>query len=346
MAGRIPPPKDFSDWVKTILSFKAHWSFSEYAESWLRGARMLIASGTTTAIDIEAVPELPPETWHATPLRLLSCYELTGVKSQRAPDALLQEALDWRANLPKVSGKESGLSPHALYSTTPDMMRQAALLAREQNLFVTTHLSESESEFLMFTDARGPFYDWLKGQRNMGDCGHASPVKLVHEYGLLGPNFLGVHVNYLAPGDADLLARSGASVVHCPRSHDYFQHATFPFEQLTKAGVNVCLGTDSLASSRKTNGREPELNLWDEMRHFAHQHPSAPPKEIMRMTTIRSARAIGKAGELGALAPDHHADCIAVAYSGPVSEARLYEELLYTGTVREVFIAAEQVRTP
>ena len=56
MAGKIPPPRDFPDWVKTILSFKSHWSFSEYAESWLRRARMLLHSGTTTVADIEAVP--------------------------------------------------------------------------------------------------------------------------------------------------------------------------------------------------------------------------------------------------------------------------------------------------
>src|SRR5687768_12532308 len=107
MAGKIPPPREFPDWVKTILSFKAHWSFSEYAESWLRGAGMLLNTGTTTVADIEAVPELPAETWHATPLRLVSFFELTGVKSQRAPDELLNEALAWRANLPDLPGKES-----------------------------------------------------------------------------------------------------------------------------------------------------------------------------------------------------------------------------------------------
>jgi cytosine/adenosine deaminase-related metal-dependent hydrolase len=346
MSGKIPPPRDFSDWVKTILSFKSHWSFSEYAESWLRGARMLLNTGTTTVADVEAVPELPPETWTATPLRLFSFYELTGVKSQRLAEELLQEALDWRAQLPQLPGKESGLSPHALYSSNPDLMRQAATLARDQNILLTTHLAESESEFQMFADASGPFYDWLKGQRNMADCRKRSPIQLAHEYGLLQPNLLAVHVNYLAPADAELLARAGASVVHCPRSHDYFQHAPFRYEELAKAGVNICLGTDSLASSRKSGAEEPELNLWDEMRLFACRHPTVAPREIFRMVTTHSARALRKQDVLGALAPNFHADCVAVTYSGPVNATRLYEELLYTGTVREVFIAAEQVRTP
>ncbi|HEX7862030.1 MAG TPA: amidohydrolase family protein [Verrucomicrobiae bacterium] len=346
MAGKIPPPRDFPDWVKTILSFKAHWSFSEYAESWLRGARMLLNSGTTTVADIEAVPELPSETWNATPLRIVSFYEMTGVKSQRAPRELLNEALAWRENLPKLPGKEAALSPHALYSTSPELIREAAALAREENLLISTHLSESESEFRMFMDAAGPFFDWLKGQRSMADCRKRSPVQLAHEYGILQPNFIAIHANYLAPGDADLLARSRSSVVHCPRSHDYFQHAPFRYEELTKAGVNVCLGTDSLASSRKTNGHEPELSLRDEMRLFAKNFPTIAPKEIFRLVTTNPAAALHKQHELGALAPDFHADYFALTYSGLVSEARIFEDLLYTGDVREVFIAAEQVRTP
>ena len=346
MAGQIPPPKYFPDWVKTILSFKAHWSFSEYAESWLRGARMLLDSGTTTVADIEAVPELPPETWHSTPLRLISFYELTGVKSQRAPNDLLKEASDWITQLPQLPGKEPALSPHALYSTTPELIRKAASYAVEQNLPITTHLAESEDEFRMFTDGSGPFYDWLKGQRNMADCGKGSPVKLAHEYGLLQPGFIAVHVNYLALEDAELLGTTRSSVVHCPRSHDYFQHAPFPFDELRNAGVNICLGTDSLASSRKDGANNPELNMWHELRLFSRKHPAVSPRDIFHMATTNAALALGKANEIGALAPGHFADCFAAPYSGPISEARIYEELLYTATVREVFIGGEQVRTP
>ena len=50
--------------------------------------------------------------------------------------------------------------------------------------------------------------------------------------------------------------------------------------------------------------------------------------------------------ELGALAPGYFADFLATPYTGPASEPRIYEELLYTATVREVFIGGEQVRTP
>ena len=68
MAGELPPPKSFTDWIKLITWAKAVWTYSEFAQSWLNGARMLLRNGTTTVADFENVPELLPETWSATPL--------------------------------------------------------------------------------------------------------------------------------------------------------------------------------------------------------------------------------------------------------------------------------------
>jgi len=348
MAGQIPAPRHFPDWVKTILSFKAHWSFSEFAESWLKGAKMLLESGTTMVADIESAPELLAEVWPATPLRMISLLELTNVKSRMPPAQVLAEAREWMAKAreclaeaPMLERKETGLSPHALYSTTPELIGASAAAARENGWLLSAHLSESESEFQMFRDAAGPFYDWLKGQRSTADCGAGSPVQIADERGLLGPNLIAAHVNYLAPGDAERIARSGASVAHCPRSHEYFGHDPFPFEALRTAGVNVCLGTDSLASTVKANGKNPELDLRAEMRVFAKAHPGVAPREIWAMATTQAARALGKRGQIGALQAGAHADAVAFHYAGPAREARLCEEILHHGTVREVFIAGE-----
>lgn len=341
MAGKIPPPRHFPDWVKTILSFKAHWSFSEFAESWLSGARMLIDSGTTTVADIESAPELLPQVWPSTPLRVISFLEMTGVKSQRAADEILAETLSTLETLPKIASKSAALSPHALYSTTPELIRKCAAVAAERDLLLSTHLAESESEFQMFRDARGPFYDWLKGQRKMEDCRGLSPVQLAHEYRLLSSRMIAVHVNYLAPGDELLLARSGASVVHCPRSHEYFGHDPFPYDQLVKAGVNICLGTDSLASSRKVRGANPELNLWEEMQIFARSHPGLSPKTVFSMVTANAARALDRSEELGEVKKGGAADFITLFHTGPIREQKILEALLHTAKVREVFIAGE-----
>src|SRR5207247_2814980 len=133
-------------------------------------------------------------------------------------------------------------------------------------------------------------------------------------------NLLAIHANDLGPGDAALLGRRGVSVVHCPRSHAFFQHRPFPFEELAREKVNICLGTDSLASVAKVRGQPLELNLFAEMQSFAAAHPDVPPEEIVRMVTLHGARALGWEGQIGELAEDVRADIIAVPFSGKPAE--------------------------
>jgi len=228
LAGEIAPTKLFTDWIKTITTAKAGKIYADFAQSWVRGARMLLRTGTTTVADIEAVPELLPEIRQATPLRVFSFLEMTGVKSRREPRLILDEAVRKIESLPAPAGG-AGLSPHAPYSTVPELLRLSAAVAREKGWRLTTHVAESAEEFEMFTHARGPMFDWLKrNERDMTDCGLGSPVQHLERNGCLADNLIAVHVNYLASGDAALLAQRGVSVVHCPRSHAFFQHRRFP----------------------------------------------------------------------------------------------------------------------
>ena len=154
----------------------------------------------------------------------------------------------------------------------------------------------------MFTSAKGQMFDWLQHSgRDMSDCGLGSPVEHLERCGLLGPDTLAVHVNYLNRTDVGLLARSGASVVHCPRSHAYFRHDTLPLRRLKKGGVKLCLGTDSLASVCQIRRQKPELNMFEEMRSLAELEPSFSPRQILRLATVKAARALRLEGQVGQL---------------------------------------------
>lgn len=320
MAGQLPPPDAFTDWLKLITSSKGGWLYSDFAESWLAGAKMLLHTGTTSVGDVEMVPELLPEVWSATPLRVFSFLELTGVKSRRPPVEIMREALEKITSLPPGRCR-AGLSPHAPYSTTPELLRLAAESARDRNLRVVTHLAESAVEFEMFTHGRGAMHDWLAcGGRDMSDCGLGSPVQHLESHGALGEHLLAIHVNYLAPGDARLLAQRNVNVIHCPRSHAYFQHARFPLEELAAAGVNISLGTDSLASVYKPRKEPVELSLFDEMREMAAAHPALPTETILQMATVNGARALGMKRHIGELSPHAHADLIAIPFAGKISD--------------------------
>jgi cytosine/adenosine deaminase-related metal-dependent hydrolase len=321
LAGEIAPTKSFTDWIKVITTAKSGKIYADFAQSWVRGAQMLLRTGTTTVADIEAVPELLPDIRQATPLRVISFLEMTGVRSRRLPRQILDEAAGKIESLP-VSRGAAGLSPHAPYSTIPELLRLSALVAREKGWRLAVHVSESAEEFEMFMRGRGEMFDWLKrNERDMADCGLGSPVQHLERNGCLADNLLAVHVNYLASGDAALLGQRGASVAHCPRSHSFFNHQRFPREALAGASVNLCLGTDSLASVARVRGQAPELNLFAEMQSFAAAHPDVPPGNILQMATVNGARALGMRGRIGELAADACADIIAIPFQGTIKEA-------------------------
>jgi cytosine/adenosine deaminase-related metal-dependent hydrolase len=272
------------------------------------------------------VPELLPEVWTATPLRVISLLEMTGVKSRRDPRAILRDTIERIESLPRERSSAS-LAPHALYSTTPELVRLSAEAARLRQWPLSIHVAESDQEFEMFKRARGVMFDWLRrNERDTSDCGLGSPIQQLHRCGALENYLLAVHVNYLGPKDATLLKRRQVSVVHCPRSHSYFQHAKFPFAKLAQAGVNICLGTDSLATVVKTRKQNVELDMFAEMRAFAAAHPRVPAKSILRMATLNGARALGRAGQFGEISRGALADLIAVPFDGKI--ATIHETML------------------
>ena len=319
MAGQFAPPRHFTDWLKLLTTSKSQWKLADYAESWRNGAAMLVRTGTTTVGDIEAVPQLLPEALDSTPLRVFSFLEMIGLTTRRPPETILQEAVEKIISLKKSRGL-AGLSPHAPYTTLPELLRLSAETGHHHRWRLCTHVAESALEFEMFVHARGEMFEWLKRSgRDVSDCGLGSPVKHLARHGILGPNLLAVHVNYLARGDALLLGKRKVNVVHCPRSHAYFKHSHFPLARLIRAGANVCLGTDSLASVHASRRHPPELSMFEEMRALAAREPKLSPRIILRMATLNGARALGLERKIGELSKASFADLIAIPYTGKPS---------------------------
>jgi len=108
--------------------------------------------------------------------------------------------------------------------------------------------------------------------------------------------------------------------------------------------VNVCLGTDSLATVRKIGRTKPELDMFAEMRELAHKDSSASPSEILRMATVNSARALGLAGKVGELTPNALADLIVI----PAGKAKTPEQavIAHAGPVRASMIEGRWIIPP
>ncbi len=344
LAGQLAPPRTFPDWIKAILAAKGAWSNEDFTRSWLAGAAQLLASGTTTVANTESLSVGLAERRAATPLRVFSFRELTGVRNRRPAGEIVGEGEQLLDSLPPAPGGH-GLSPHAPYSTVPELLRAAAAVSQRRHWWVSTHVAESEAEFEMFMYRRGPMFDWLQRDRDTDDCGLGSPIQHLAKHGLISPRFLAVHANYLWHGDAPLLAARGASVVHCPQSHAYFGHRRFPREELESAGVNLCLGTDSLASTRTRKGQSISLSMFDEMQAFQSRDDGTKAETILARATVNSARALGLQGQAGELCVDGWADLIAIP--GSPAPAAVNDAIInHVGPVQASMIAGRWIIPP
>ena len=129
-----------------------------------------------------------------------------------------------------------------------------------------------------------------------------------------------IHLNELGGSDFELLQKlaNRSSIVHCPRSHEYFGHSSFQFEKLRELGFNICLGSDSLASN-------DNLSLFAELRAFQKEFPNISAKGILEMVTTNPARALRQENLLGKTRRDSVADLVAL----PITKSNpIFEEII------------------
>ena len=303
--GAISPGHSFTEWIKNINALRRSFGPSEFIESIAEGFQLLEASGVTTVANIESLPELLP-LLPVPPLRTWWFLELIDVRQRMNGDETLYGALRFFEEHPEWLGG-FGLSPHAPYTASVDLYRLARACGDKHGMLSTTHIAESVEEHEMFTNAQGPLYDFLAEMgRDNSDCGQGSALSHLVEHGVIGPSWIIAHLNYLQDYDYELISGTGVSVVHCPKCHAYFAHAKFPLRELRERGVNICLGTDSLASNNA-------LDMRSEMREAQHVH-GLGDRETLEMATLNGARALKQEGRIGALTPGSLADLVAFPY--------------------------------
>ena len=250
LRGKIPPQKSFTDWIRLINAAKAKLSPEDYVASINEGFAEAKRFGTTTIANLTAFPELISRI--DPPIRTWWFAELIDVRDRRRAKEIVDLAVE---NL--KSQEHWGLAPHTPFTASADLYRRCEEIAQREDILLTTHLAESGEEMSMFRDGRGPLYEFVREiGRDMSDCGKRTPVGRFLNWVIEGNRpYLLVHMNELSNGDLNALKESVGkdSMVHCPRSHQYFGHSPFQFEKLKQLGFNICLGTDSLASNDNLN---------------------------------------------------------------------------------------------
>jgi len=112
-----------------------------------------------------------------------------------------------------------------------------------------------------------------------------------------------------------------------------------------RAGVNVCLGTDSLASVYQRRKQSAELSMFEEMRALAERESALSPRTLLRLATTCGAQALGLRGKTGEIISGAYADLIALPSTAKIS--RVYDTVLeHRGNVSANMIGGRWAMPP
>ena len=188
---------------------------------------------------------------------------------------------------------------HAFYSTDAATLQAAKIWNRKRQRPFALHLAESSGESELLSNGRGELADFFRAAEILPPDFKApgsSPVAYAESLRLLDEMTLAIHCVELNQSDIETLARHRVNVCLCPRSNAFIGVGQAPWEKLNQAGINLCLGTDSLTSNH-------DLNLWHELEFLLATNNSSINFETgLKMLTINPAQALAIDTYYGTLA--------------------------------------------
>lgn len=221
-----------------------------------------------------------------------------------------------------------GLAPCSPFSVSRDLMRDAALLARDKGVMLHTHLAENDEDVAYSLSAFG-----------------CRPGQYAEDLGWTGPDVWHAHCVKLDGAEIGLFARTGTGVAHCPCSNCRLGSGIAPVRAMRDAGVKVGLGVDGSASNDAGNliaeARQALL-----LQRVARGADAMGAREALEIATLGGARVLGR-DDCGAVAPGMRADLAIWDVSG-IEAAGAWDPvaalvLCGPGRVRDLFVEGRQV---
>ncbi len=309
-------------WLKTLYNIWAGMKPEAVYTSALVGLAELMLSGCTTASDHLYI--YPPGNGCRIDDEIRAAQEI-GIRFQPGrgsmslgeskgglpPDAVVEDEgfilQDTRRVIETYHDPEPNamirivVAPCSPFSVTPDLMREAAALARSYGVMLHTHLAETldEEEFCL---------------RQFG----RRPVAYAEHLGWMGRDVWHVHCVHLNQEEVELFAQTGTGVCHCPSSNMRLASGIAPVRALLDAGAKVALGVDGSASNDSSHLlAEARMAMLlqrvnsDPSRGLRGNPAALSAEEALWMATRGGAAVLGR-DDIGALVPGKAADFVAL----------------------------------
>ena len=188
----------------------------------------------------------------------------------------------------------ASISPHSPYSVSEPLFEKIKENAQAKKSILTIHNQESKAEAQFFKDGSGPIATHI--QNNLGiDISHWKPTgksSITSVLKFLPPenHLLLVHNTFTEKSDLGELRKNrpleNTWFALCPNSNLYIENQLPPIPLFQKEGLNICLGTDSLASNH-------QLSILAEMITIQQNFHEIELTELLTWATLNGAEALG-----------------------------------------------------
>lgn len=182
-----------------------------------------------------------------------------------------------------------GIAPCSPFSVSRELMRDAALLARDKGVYLHTHLAENDEDVSYSLEKFG-----------------CRPGQYAEDLGWTGPDVWHAHCVKLDAEEQTLFARTKTGVAHCPCSNCRLGSGIAPIRQMRDRGVPVGLGVDGSASNDAGNlileARQAML-----LQRVSNGADAMSAREALEIATRGGAEILGRP-ECGRIAIGKRAD--------------------------------------
>ena len=194
------------------------------------------------------------------------------------------------------------VAPCSPFSVSRDLMREAAVLARNYGVSLHTHLAENVNDIAYSREKFG-----------------MTPAEYAEDLGWVGHDVWHAHCVQLDQHGIELFARTGTGVAHCPCSNMRLASGIAPIRKMRDHGVPVGLGVDGSASNDGASmiGEVRQALL---LQRVGFGPDAMTAREALEIATLGGAKVLNR-NDIGALAPGMVADLVAfdlghVSYAG------------------------------
>lgn len=303
------PELPLDEWLPHVFASAAHIGPPEAHHAAVHGYGEMARAGITTALDhhyAQAHPRNAVEVARAAAASGVRAAIATTMSDLGDGAVELGEGLERLDELVEACAAPGWerVSPWVALASpgrreSPERCRALVEWCRTRGMRLTYHYAETTAWFDL-----------------VAQFGLPRLVDLLVELDLLGPDVVIAHGVWFGEQDFEVLAESGTWISYNPVANGYMGDGITPVGAMRAAGVNVCMGTDTVQCCGRADPFEM-MKVGALLQKAAHADARAlVARDVLHLATAAGAQALG-VPSAGVLAPGRAADVVLVDLDRP-----------------------------